>query len=85
MMREKPKTQKETIDQLWYTMIGTNGDGVIDRLARVEERVSENGSKKPPKRLEVLTAVILGLTFLNASGWIDLLREAVFSWLKSGG
>jgi predicted Holliday junction resolvase-like endonuclease len=28
-MVEKPQTQKEQIDQLWWTILGNNGDGLI--------------------------------------------------------
>jgi hypothetical protein len=34
--KEKPKTQREMIDQLWYAHYGTNGDGMGSRLGKVE-------------------------------------------------
>jgi hypothetical protein len=27
---EKPKTQKEQIDQMWMVLIGSNGDGIVE-------------------------------------------------------
>ena len=42
VMREKPKTMKEAVDQLWSTLIDTNGDGFITwirkQLSSFEER-----------------------------------------------
>jgi len=37
-VREKPKLQREVIDQLWYCIIGTNNDGIVDRVKRLEQR-----------------------------------------------
>jgi hypothetical protein len=38
-MPVKPDTQKETIDQLWYAIMGTtNGDGIVGRIERLESR-----------------------------------------------
>ncbi len=36
MTKEKPKTQREMIDQLWYAHYGTNGDGMGSRLGKLE-------------------------------------------------
>ena len=38
-MTEKPKTQKETIDFIYYGLYGTNASiGLIERVRRLEER-----------------------------------------------
>ena len=34
---QKPKTQREMIDQLWYAVIGTNSDGIADQLKKLRE------------------------------------------------
>jgi len=30
--KQKPSTQKEMIEQLWYTVVGTNGEGMLQQL-----------------------------------------------------
>ena len=37
-MPVKPPTQRETIDALWYAVVGTNGDGIQGRLRALETR-----------------------------------------------
>lgn len=37
MAIEKPRTQKEMLYQLWYAVIGSNGDGINSRIRRLEE------------------------------------------------
>ena len=34
---QKPKTQREMIDQLWYAVIGTNSDGISDQLKELRK------------------------------------------------
>jgi len=81
-MAEKPKTQRETIDQLWYAVIGTNGDGLIGRMAKVEKKL---GTGKKPKRLEIIGAVIVALVGLQSLGVFDGIRAGVSAWLAGGG
>lgn len=33
----KPPTQREMVEQLWYAIIGTNGDGVISELKTISK------------------------------------------------
>jgi len=35
--RQKPQTTKEMVEQLWYAMIGTNGDGEIEQNKAMRE------------------------------------------------
>ena len=37
----KPNTNEEMLEQLWYAVIGSNGDGIASRLRRVEEAQHE--------------------------------------------
>lgn len=84
--REKPSTQREMLDQLWYAVLGTNGEGMMERLDRVERKLNEVPPKqKKPRRLEVLTTVIAALTLANMVGLFDSIRQAIFQWLQSGG
>lgn len=84
---EKPKTQKETIDQLWYAVIGTNGHGLTARMAHVEEKIDAHLGKghakngKQPKRLEVLATIVGILIGLQTLGFVDGIRAAIFQWL----
>ena len=43
----KPQTQKETIDQMWWVLIGANGDGISQRVKRIDERLVEVEKKIP--------------------------------------
>jgi len=37
----KPETSDKMVEQLWYAVIGSNGDGMASRLRRVEDSVVE--------------------------------------------
>ena len=90
-MAAKPTTQKETIDQLWYAVIGTNGTGLVGRMAKLEEEfdnlreacrnngVAKNGKK--PRRLEILTGVMALLLGLQTLGIFEGVRQAIVNWL----
>lgn len=39
---QKPQTQKEMVEQMWFALVGTNGEGVFSRVKRVEEVLSEH-------------------------------------------
>ena len=39
MRHPKPKTHEAKTDQLWDAIVGTNGEGMQDRLKRVEENM----------------------------------------------
>ena len=41
MATKKPITQREMVEQLWYAMIGTNGDGAIKQLKVLVEEFEE--------------------------------------------
>lgn len=34
---EKPKTQKEMIDQLWFAIIGSNGEGLMGQFGSLKK------------------------------------------------
>jgi len=38
---EKPHTQKEMIDQLWFAVIGANSEGIAERVKRIDDRLIE--------------------------------------------
>ena len=49
MAVEKPKTQREMLEQLWYCIIGTNGEGMAEqhkeqtaRLGNLETKVANH-------------------------------------------
>lgn len=39
---EKPKTQRGMIDQLWFVVIGSNGDGIVELLKRALARLEDH-------------------------------------------
>jgi hypothetical protein len=41
MYRKKPESNEETLNELWYTVIGTNGEGLADRLKRMETKLDD--------------------------------------------
>lgn len=45
-MAKKPTTQREMIDQLWYAMIGTNGNGVQARVEQIERVLPDLVTKR---------------------------------------
>jgi hypothetical protein len=58
MTPEKPKTQREMIEQMWYAIFGTNGsNGIVKRIEHLEQR---------PQRFWDITkdVVIIALSFL---------------------
>lgn len=54
---DKPKTQKETIDQLWYAVIGTNGHGLVQRMQRVETKVDAHQHWHATNKLAIILAI----------------------------
>jgi hypothetical protein len=89
-MRTKPATIKETVDQLWYAIVGTNGNGMGERLMRVESDLKElsgcvdSAPKKQPKRLEWLTAALGLMIMLQTLGIIEAVRTALWKWVSGG-
>ncbi len=64
-MSEKPKTGRETIDQIWYALYGTNGSiGLIDRVIHLEK--SPGRFFRIAKDFALLAATVL--IFLFGSG-----------------
>ena len=39
MARVKPTTTKGQVDHLWMDIRGTNGNGIVDRVARIEQNM----------------------------------------------
>lgn len=66
---------------------------ILQSTARTETSVkalvrSNNGTKangKKPKRMEILTGVIVALVGLQSLGVIEGLRTAIVGWLSGGG
>ena len=82
-MPDKPKTQKETIDQVWFGMYGVNGSvGLVGRMTKLEERIDGNGKK--PRRLEIIGGIVVLLVGLQTLGVVDGLRVAIMGWLAGG-
>lgn len=76
-LRKKPETQKEIADQLWYAIIGTNGDGMAERLRRVESWQTEHDSRllSPPTKTSkeitfrrMLETAIMGIVVVLGIG-----------------
>lgn len=44
---EKPATTKEQVDQMWYALIGMNGNGLISKVNRLSEQVEIINSTVP--------------------------------------
>jgi hypothetical protein len=85
-LREKPKTMKETIDALWYTVVGTNGEGMSERVVRLEKKIDEHlkdhrVGKKKPRRLEVLTTILAVAIGLQSLGLLDAVRAVIWQAL----
>jgi len=81
---KKPATQKETLDQVWYGMYGTNGAvGLVGRMEAVEKKVSTRNGKKP-RRMEVLTVVIAATVGAQSIGLLDGIKAAFMQWLTGG-
>ena len=47
MRPEKPATQKETIDQMWFVLIGANSEGIAERVRRIDDRLQAVEEKIP--------------------------------------
>ncbi len=63
-MPDKPSTQKEMIYQLWYCIVGTNGDGLVDHIKHIEKRLDQCVTYK------ALAAIGGALTFLLGGGFV---------------
>ena len=53
-MPEKPRTQREMLEQLWYAVIGTNNNGVQGRVERIEERLPRLVTREELREVEVM-------------------------------
>lgn len=89
MARVKPKTQRETLDQVWYAVLGTNGDGLIDRVTRLEERPRSqelvDKDRRTARQSRISTAVnvtVLVGFLLTAMGFrAGWFKQAVQRWM----
>jgi len=43
----KPATQREMIDQIWFVLIGSNGDGVVTKVRAISKDIDDIKSKLP--------------------------------------
>ena len=88
-LRKKPDTQRETISQMWYALIGTNGEGLLEQFQKLKEEFEEHRRQslpgKKPRRLEVLTVVIAIIVGLQSIGLLDGIKAAITRWLTGGG
>lgn len=44
--RKKPSTQKEMIYQMWYAILGTNGDGLIKQMEKLKTEFDDHIATK---------------------------------------
>lgn len=63
-MPQKPKLQREVIDQLWFCIIGTDGDGLVDHIKNIEKRLNHFVTYR------ALAAIGGVLTLLFGSGFV---------------
>lgn len=47
MAPQKPDSEVEMINQLWYAVIGSNGEGIAKRVAAIDNRLIKVESKLP--------------------------------------
>ncbi len=82
---EKPKTQKDTLDAVYYGLYGTPGaPGMIERF---ENHLDGNGTKKngkKPRRVEILFGFMGALMAAQSLGVTEGIRVAVVRWLSGG-
>lgn len=57
--RNKPGTVKEMVAQLWYCVIGTNGEGLASRIASMDRRLAEVEMAIPTLQTKHACQVIL--------------------------
>lgn len=52
--RKAPETQKEAISQLWWTVIGTNGDGLKAKVEETHDKLIQHllETEALPRQLE---------------------------------
>jgi len=43
----RPPTQKEMINQIWFVLIGSNGDGVVTKVRAISKDMDDIKSKLP--------------------------------------
>lgn len=43
----KPATQKEMVEQLWYAVIGSNGEGLAETVKKLDKRVDHIDQQMP--------------------------------------
>ena len=36
---DQPKTQREMVQQMWFVLLGSNGDGLVERVKRIENKL----------------------------------------------
>lgn len=57
--RQPPATQREMIYQLWYTLLGSNGEGTAAQVHRVEKKLNDHlEACVDPKQIEKLTQAV---------------------------
>lgn len=54
---KKPDNQRDIIDQLWYAVVGTNGEGLVSRMTRVETKVDEHQKWHAANRIAISLAI----------------------------
>lgn len=67
MAVKKPSTQREMVEQLWYAMIGTNGDGALEQLSILNKSFTEfmrTRSETCPVRVERQRRGVLPATWI---------------------
>ncbi len=47
MAPQKPDSEEEMINQLWYAVIGSNGEGIAKRVVAIDNRLLKVEAKLP--------------------------------------
>ena len=81
MAVKKPSTQREMVEQLWYAMIGTNGEGALEQLSMLNKSFTDfmmRRSETCPVRIEQGKRKILPGTWVMAA---IALAALVTTWI----
>lgn len=87
MNRKKPESNEDTINELWYTVIGTNGEGLADRLKRMETKLDDyfqhGGKEASCYFLKNKTATELN-NLKRRTTWVAIAKFGISEGIKIG-
>jgi hypothetical protein len=66
---KKPETQKETLTQLWFAIIGNGAVGLLGRMDSVESKIDEHAKWHLAQRMAILLAGVGWLVALALGAW----------------